>query len=384
MKNFTHFIFLIPPGSLGLVSLTLIVFFHSTWLVIIAFILVLLDLVRGYFKQQLQQELSLKNNDLSAEITILEKRQQQTIATIDALSSIGDKCLPIWSHHINDCIQISTQEMDELAQRFSNIVNDLNSIVDASDSSKYSSIKFKEQLDDISTILHKLHDMRLVSQGEMSHLVTYTEKLEVMARDVGGIATQTNLLALNAAIEAARAGESGRGFAVVADEVRNLASRSGEIATNIIDTVDNVNNKLSKISEGYTADSLVGNEYIETANQNLDNLIQQYNESRSAHGKSVESLEQLSSHIGKEIEQSLVAIQFQDRVSQILGHVSEGFSQLSQQIEHSDNLNVQGLLDEMLNKYTTTNEREAHRKITGQSADTSPEEESDESEVVFF
>ncbi len=95
---------------------------------------------------------------------------------------------------------------------------------------------------------------------DMDNAVSSIGALSEMCNDIDqtmssikAIADQTNLLALNAAIESARAGEHGRGFAVVADEVRQLATKTGENASEISTIteklVDGANQALNTIAE---------------------------------------------------------------------------------------------------------------------------------------
>lgn len=78
-------------------------------------------------------------------------------------------------------------------------------------------------------------------------------------RDIAG---QTNLLALNAAIEAARAGDYGRGFAVVADEVRKLATVSATVATEVDQSLSQVNGAMERMLREIT---VISNNAYQTA-----------------------------------------------------------------------------------------------------------------------
>jgi methyl-accepting chemotaxis protein len=384
VDNNNNFFNLIPSGFVSLFALLLVMFSYSSLTLILAFILVFFEISLGYFKHNKRIHNNKKYTDSMSKIAQLEEELQQDKSTINSLKAIGSQCLPIWTKQIDDCIEISTHEMNELAQRFSSIVNDLRSIVDAKGEDDLSTAQIEERLDNTSKTFTKLLAMRVKSQEQIVELSNFTEKLETMARDVGGIADQTNLLALNAAIEAARAGESGRGFAVVADEVRSLANRSGEISANIITNVTNVNAQFNQISRNFSDDSESGNKLTEIADENIHAVIQQYNDTKDARDTHAENLEKLSSHVGNEIEKTLVSIQFQDRVSQILDHVRGGLAQLSEQIEGNDNVNFQILLDKMAANYTTTSEREVHRKLTGEEAIIDSKKESDDGDVVFF
>ena len=328
---------------------------------------------------------------------VMAEQQQACDAKLQAAANQGitgleDFCartVPVWARQIETARAETEGSITALAQRFSGISERLSGAVAASqqassgiggngaiDVIETSERELKTLIDTLKTAQHA----RDAVFDEIRGLSRYTEELQKMATDVAAIAAQTNLLALNAAIEAARAGEAGRGFAVVADEVRKLSGLSSDTGKKMSEKVGVINAAMvgaCKVAEEASAQDA---QSIKNSESAVHNVIGRFGGVATRLSESTEMLQKENNGIGIEINEVLVSLQFQDRVSQILTQVRGNMQKLEIHLQEANDdtrhIDAHEWLNEMHLSYATEEQRLNHGSAQAKTAS--------EQEITFF
>lgn len=242
----------------------------------------------------------------------------------------------VWTAHLGTAQAQMREATDQLLQGFVQILEELDAIIDparaasggrhtASDLDQRAAVleQCESQLRGLVGNFQGFVQSRNEVMTSVSSLATASTSLRDMAEDVAKIARQTNLLSLNAAIEAARAGQSGRGFAVVAAEVRRLSSESGDTGKRIGDQVTDFSSRMSaalKQAEQHTARDA---EVIQASEATINRVVEQVDGAVSQLNERAAELSARGEAVRAQVEQLMVAFQFQDRVHQIMSQVVE-------------------------------------------------------------
>jgi methyl-accepting chemotaxis protein len=245
-----------------------------------------------------------------------------------------DEAARIWTAHIRTARAQMGDAIDDLIDGFRRILSDLDAVIDDSHGNTSDGLDHRvmalEQCEQrLRGLIENFHDF-VRSRDEVLNSVRSLDgasgSLRNMAEDVAKIARQTNLLSINAAIEAARAGPSGRGFAVVAAEVRRLSTESGETGTRIGSEVNTFGQHMHAALDQAAGHAGRDAVTIRAAEQTITEVVEQVDSTVSRLHQRAAELSARGADVRLQVQQLMVAFQFQDRVQQILDQVCDSIA----------------------------------------------------------
>ena len=249
---------------------------------------------------------------------------------VDLLHSI----LPVWQNHIVSVKSQTEAAVSQLINSFGALIRQFDDAGFGGQTGEVKSVQHAAMINlltlchqELQPVIDHLHEM-IESKNELLDgirgIAESTADLKDMAHSVGVIAAQTNLLAINASIEAARAGEHGRGFAVVAGEVRRLSLMSADTGKTITDRVNQISatvkttlKSAQKVNEIDRATLRKSGQVVQDVLGHVQNL-----------GEAAETMRSQGVVIRHEVENLLVTLQYQDRVSQMLATLARDIHKL--------------------------------------------------------
>lgn len=327
----------------------------------------------------------------AAEVTAAVRAER-----VEGIDPLLGQVLPVWSDQIELARSQTEIAINDLSLRFGELSQRLSSTLSASQDAGGAGAgggvvavleSSGERLNGIIASLRATLRERDSLLQEIHTLSRFTDQLREMAHNVSSIAHQTNLLAINAAIEAARAGEVGRGFAVVAAEVRQLSQRSSDTGKSIDDTVATVNRAIAQTLTASRQFAQRDEAITAESEQVIQDVLGRFQATAGRLHETTEVMRQESQLIQGEIANVLVGLQFQDRTSQVLGHVRDDIKKLGRKLDDASEqvaagqtpeaLDPDAWLSELTSTYTMAEQHALHDGANPPAAATT-------NEITFF
>ncbi|WP_143277749.1 methyl-accepting chemotaxis protein [Bordetella genomosp. 10] len=303
-----------------------------------------------------------------------------------SLESFGADVAPVWARQIESSRGQMEDAVTALSMRFGEISVRLDQTLRLSmdnggsgdRSAAAVSARSRQQLDGVLQLLRDGMQTKADMLAKVHGLQGFVDELQGMVQAIAMVTQQTNLLAINATIEAAHAGSLGRGFATVAQEVRALSKQSGETGARIAEKIELIGAAILQTCTAAEQTTRREQEAIAASETAIQQVLEGFQAFADGLTDTADRLREESQGIQTEVNEALVQLQFQDRVSQVMAHVVTNIERLPgvlrdhrRECEDAGELvplAADGLLQELEKTYAMAGERELHRGAAAQPA----------------
>lgn len=286
----------------------------------------------------------------------------------ELLQQLCASVLPVWADQIHAAKTLTNTSIEDLSSKFAGLSQSIRGVTSSGQSQNNEQLLellnlSQQQLATVISLLKNSIDEKRTLLQAVSTLSGYTKELLDMADVVTRIAKETGMVAVNAAIEAARVGDRGRGFAVVAEAVRRLSTDAGTTGSHISETVKSVSEAIKNVSQVSKEVEVKDANTLVEAEQIVNSVVDKFGHTANEVVHASQEMLNESRHVAEEIDQVLYALQFQDRVSQMLSHVEQDIQKLNLKVDDPDGIgSVDEWLTQLESTYTMREQNQIHDK----------------------
>jgi methyl-accepting chemotaxis protein len=176
----------------------------------------------------------------------------------------------------------------------------------------------------MQSLVHNIHESCQFAESVSSRLVRLEARLasiEKTLAPIENLAVRARLVAMNGQIEAARLGEAGLAFSVVAQETKVLSLNAADTSKAIRELVTELVKETKETSSELQKRSQIDIQRFNASERQAVDLLQDIDADQRRMSESLSKTSEISSTLQNEISRAVMSMQFQDRVSQRLGHV---------------------------------------------------------------
>ena len=148
---------------------------------------------------------------------------------------------------------------------------------------------------------------------------------------------------------------------VLADAVRSLSSKSSETGQQMSAKVDIINNAITQLVQAASSNADQDSHSVAESENSIQVVLERFQNITGRLAESADLLKQESYGIRDEMTEVLVNLQFQDRVSQMLGHMRDDIEKLGLRLgETTQHIDARDWLDDLSHTYTTPEQHAIH------------------------
>lgn len=268
-----------------------------------------------------------------------DRRQaaRQAQGEIERIARLCAVAAPLWARQIETVRSEADREVARLTHLFGSIAQRLDTAIGPAGWQQPAGAGLLAQLAGNRGRLDRLVDALGALQASRERIVAQigseAARLKENAAEIRDIALQTRIVALNATIEAARAGAAGRPFAVVVAGMRELAARTAEASDQFSRHTDRLHATVNDAFQDRSATESEPGGSIAWGQGLVREVVDSFEAGMAQLGRAIEAMGRERSEVREDVSRVLVALQFQDRVSQILSHVTRNLQELQGELD---------------------------------------------------